>query len=206
MRTNLQPYKQALAKANDSATTPKNIQVALYNSKERLNEDHASKSKSPSDNPNRTTCLERANSDLQEQFPETRLGSKQKQEESLTLSRTTLDEARKKKLNEDSATAHDRDDDLVYTSKAGTVEDAVTSYVESSASDLNALTTYEKVDFLQRDIDTLKQKIVSQKANKLKREIKALKQQLSAGPGGAGRGPAGKARGHGRGRGRHSRK
>ena len=43
-----------------------------------------------------------------------------------------------------------------------------------------ALNTFEKVDALQRDIDNLKQKIVSNKAQKLKKEIANLKNQLKS--------------------------
>ena len=40
-------------------------------------------------------------------------------------------------------------------------------------------TAHEKVESLQRDIDNLKHKLVSKKANQLKKEIKELKSQIN---------------------------
>lgn len=143
MRNNLQPYKQT-ARPHDSTATPKNIQVALYNSREQSREvSHVSRSKSPLNNtPGATPFMQRDNSDLLEQFPDTQVKSQEKQEESLNFSRTN---DRKQKLNEMSPFVGQGTSvspvGANETTTGRNATDHITSYVESSLDDIKGLNT-----------------------------------------------------------------
>lgn len=173
MRNNLEPFKYA-GRVNDS-TTPKNILLPFNKSREGTQE-----TKQTGKSPKRTTYLERANSDLFEQFPDTHLTenrSNQEIEESILMTRKLFEE--RTNSNERFLKIENHQENSSHY-----------PYIESSLdTGLDGLNTYQKVDVLQRDIDHLKQKIVSQKADKLKREIKALKQQLNTGYSSTGTGP-----------------